>query len=118
MGRFFISYVLNRYPGDQVICLDCLTDTGKLFKLKSVTGKKNIHFVGASITDKPVVYRVFATERPDAVVSFAAGKLMHAIVEAPGTFPDTHATGTVVLVDACRKYGVGRYHLQRVSRKQ
>jgi dTDP-glucose 4,6-dehydratase len=43
-------------------------------------------------------------------VNFAAESHVDRSIEDPGLFLQTNITGTGVLLDACRKYGVGRYH--------
>ena len=42
---------------------------------------------------------------------FAAGDNLHqALFTNPQIFLETHILGTAVLMDACRKYGIERYH--------
>ena len=52
----------------------------------------------------------FEEEHPDIVVNFAAESHVDRSIENPEVFLDTNIKGTAVLMDACRKYGIQRYH--------
>ena len=52
----------------------------------------------------------FEQEHPDMVVNFAAESHVDRSIEDPGVFLRTNILGTQVLMDACRKYGIARYH--------
>lgn len=47
---------------------------------------------------------------PDIVVNFAAESHVDRSIEAPSVFLETNITGTAVLMDACCKYGIRRFH--------
>lgn len=49
-------------------------------------------------------------KHPDVVVNFAAESHVDRSIESPETFLDTNIKGTAVLMDACIKYQVGRFH--------
>ena len=70
----------------------------------------NFRFVKESITDRDAVYRLFEEEKPDMVVNFAAESHVDRSIENPQVFLETNIMGTAVLMDACRKYGIERYH--------
>ena len=70
----------------------------------------NFRFVKESITDREAVYKLFEEEHPDMVVNFAAESHVDRSIENPEVFLDTNIKGTAVLMDACRKYGIKRYH--------
>ena len=53
---------------------------------------------------------MFSSVKPDIVVNFAAESHVDRSIENPGAFLKTNILGVQVLMDACRKYGVGRYH--------
>ena len=67
-------------------------------------------FVKGDIADREAVYALFEKERPDIVVNFAAESHVDRSVVDPGIFLQTNILGTGVLMDACRKYGIQRYH--------
>ena len=110
IGSNFIFHMLKAHPDYRIVCLDCLTYAGNLSTLAPVMDKPNFRFVKDSITDREAVYRLFEEEHPDIVVNFAAESHVDRSIENPEIFLDTNIKGTAVLMDACRKYGITRYH--------
>lgn len=110
IGSNFIFHILNKYPDDRVICLDKLTYAGNLSTLASVMDHPNFRFVKLDICDRAGVYQLFAEEHPDIVVNFAAESHVDRSIEDPGIFLQTNIMGTATLMDACRAYGITRYH--------
>ena len=110
IGSNFVFYMLEKHPGYRIICLDKLTYAGNLSTLKPVLDKPNFRFVKADICDREAVYKLFEEEKPDIVVNFAAESHVDRSIEDPGIFLQTNIMGTAVLMDACRKYGIKRYH--------
>ena len=110
IGSNFIFHMLDKHPDDRIICLDCLTYAGNLETLASVMDKPSFRFVKASITDRQAVYKLFKEEHPDMIVNFAAESHVDRSIDNPSVFLETNVMGTQVLLDACRKYGIKRYH--------
>lgn len=110
IGGNFVHLVVNKYPQDQVICLDKLTYAGNMETLNPVMDKENFKFVKGDIADREFIYQLFETEKPDVVVNFAAESHVDRSIEDPGIFLQTNVLGTGVLLDACRIYGIKRYH--------
>jgi dTDP-glucose 4,6-dehydratase len=110
IGSNFIFHMLDKYPSYRIICLDCLTYAGNLSTLEPVMDNPNFRFAKISITDRDAVYKLFEEEHPDIVVNFAAESHVDRSIENPEVFLDTNIKGTAVLMDACRKYGIQRYH--------
>lgn len=110
IGSNFIFYLLNKYPDDRVVCLDKLTYAGNLTTLESVMTKPNFRFLKLDICDRAGVYQLFEEEKPDIIVNFAAESHVDRSIEDPEVFLDTNIKGTAILMDACRKYGIQRYH--------
>lgn len=110
IGSNFIFYMMKKHPEDRIICLDKLTYAGNLSTLKEVMGKENFRFVKMDICDRAAVYGLFEEEHPDVVVNFAAESHVDRSIEIPEIFLETNIIGTSVLMDACRKYGIERYH--------
>lgn len=110
IGSNFIFHMLKAYPDNRIICLDKLTYAGNLSTLKPVMDKPNFRFVKLDICDSDGVYRLFEEEHPDIVVNFAAESHVDRSIKNPQIFLETNIIGTGVLVDACRKYGITRYH--------
>ena len=110
IGSNFIFYMLDRHPDYRIVCLDKLTYAGNLSTLSPVMQNPNFRFVKADICDREAVYALFEEERFDVVVNFAAESHVDRSIENPSIFLQTNIIGTSVLMDACRKYGIGRFH--------
>ena len=110
IGSNFIFHMLKAHPEDRIICLDKLTYAGNLSTLASVMDNTNFRFVKLDICDRDGVYRLFEEEHPDMVVNFAAESHVDRSIENPEIFLQTNIIGTSVLMDACRKHGIQRYH--------
>lgn len=110
IGSNFVYYELDNYPNDEVICLDKLTYAGNLETLEIAMKNPKFKFVKGDIADRAFVDELFASEKPDVVVNFAAESHVDRSIENPEIFLQTNVIGTSVLMDACRKYGNIRYH--------
>ena len=110
IGSNFIFHILSAHPDYRIICLDKLTYAGNLSTLKDIMDKPNFRFVKLDICDREGVYQLFEEEKPDIVVNFAAESHVDRSIEDPSIFLQTNIIGTSVLMDACRKYGIERYH--------
>lgn len=110
IGSNFVYYELDNYPNDEIICLDKLTYAGNLETLEVAMKNPKFKFVKGDIADRAFVDELFASEKPDVVVNFAAESHVDRSIENPEIFLQTNVIGTSVLMDACRKYGNIRYH--------
>jgi len=110
IGGNFVHYMLNKYPNYRIICIDCLTYAGNLETLRSAMDEPNFRFCKVDITDRDAVFQVFEEEHPDIVVNFAAESHVDRSIENPGVFLNTNIIGTQNMMDACRKYGIQRFH--------
>lgn len=110
IGSNFIFYMLDKHPDYRIICLDKLTYAGNLSTLQPVMDKPNFRFVKLDICDREGVFQLFEEEGPDVVINFAAESHVDRSIENPGIFLQTNIIGTSVLMDACREFGIGRYH--------
>mgnify|MGYP000265939233 FL=1 len=110
IGSNFIFYMKRKYPDYRLICLDKLTYAGNLVTLQPLMEEANFRFYKVDICDRNAVYKVFEEEHPDVVVNFAAESHVDRSIESPEIFLDTNIKGTAVLMDACIKYQVGRFH--------
>ena len=110
IGSNFIFYMLDSYPEDRIVCMDKITYAGNLSTLASAMDNPHFRFCKIDICDREAVYRLFEEEHPDMVVNFAAESHVDRSIENPEIFLDTNVKGTAVLMDACRKYGIARYH--------
>ena len=110
IGGNFVLYAVNQYPEDTIINLDALTYAGNLETLKSVENKPNYKFVKGDIADRDLVFNLFEEEHPDVVINFAAESHVDRSITDPEIFVRTNVVGTTTLLDACKKYGIKRYH--------
>ncbi len=110
IGGNFVHYMLKKYPDYRIICVDCLTYAGNMETLADVMDNQNFHFCKVDITDREAVYKAFEEEKPDIVVNFAAESHVDRSIEDPDVLLKTNIFGTQVMMDACRKYGIKRYH--------
>lgn len=110
IGSNFIYYMQNKHPDYKLVCLDLLTYAGNLKTLNKAMQSSNFKFIKGDISDRNCVYRIFEEEKPNIVVNFAAESHVDRSIENPEIFLKTNILGTQVLMDACRKYGIQRYH--------
>jgi len=110
IGSNFIYFMRKAHPDYELICLDKLTYAGNLATLEPVINVPEFKFIRGDIAERETVDRVFAEERPDVLVNFAAESHVDRSIEDPGVFLQTNIIGTQVLLDACRNYGIARYH--------
>lgn len=110
IGSNFIKYMIGKYPNDYFVCLDLLTYASSLDSLLEIIEKKNFKFVHGDICDKELVEKLFATEKFDYVINFAAESHVDRSFENVDLFYHTNVFGTKVLLDASLKYDVKRFH--------
>ncbi len=110
IGSNFIYHMLAKYPDYRIICVDCLTYAGNLSTLEGAMKNGNFKFYKTNICDREEIYGIFETEKPDIVVNFAAESHVDRSIDNPEVFLQTNILGTQVMMDACRKYGITRYH--------
>ena len=110
IGSNFVYHMLKEHPDDKIVCVDCLTYAGNMSTLADAMKNERFVFYKTNICDRAGIYKIFETEHPDIVVNFAAESHVDRSIETPEIFLQTNILGTQVMMDACRKYGIGRYH--------
>ena len=110
IGSNYLHYVVNKYDDDKFVCIDALTYAGNYNNIKELENKENFKFVHGDITDRNLIYKLFEDEKFDIVINFAAESHVDNSIKNPEIFLKTNILGTSVLLDACRKYGIKRYH--------
>ena len=110
IGSNFIFYMMDKHPEYNIICIDKLTYAGNISTLDSVMHNDKFRFIKADICDREMMYKIFEEELPDIVVNFAAESHVDRSIENPEIFLQTNVIGTSVLMDACRKFGIQRFH--------
>lgn len=110
IGSNFIHYILSKYNDYQVINLDKLTYAANLENLKDIEDNKNYKFIHGDIADKEFIFKLFEDKKFDIVINFAAESHVDNSILNPQIFTITNILGTQVLLDACRKYNIKRFH--------
>lgn len=110
IGANFVYYMLAKYPDYKIVCLDKLTYAGNMSTLAQALENKNFKFVKGDIADNKFVNDLFAAEKFDLVINFAAESHVDRSIENPQIFLITNILGTQSLMDACRKNGNIRFH--------
>lgn len=110
IGGNFIQYMLKNHPDCRMVCLDKLTYAGNLSTLAGALNNVNFTFVRGDIADSDFVCGLFARESFDAVVNFAAESHVDRSISGAQVFMVSNVVGVQVLLDACNRYGVRRFH--------
>ena len=110
IGTNYIRYILEKYPEDEVVCVDKLTYAGNYDNLKIFENESRFKFEKVDICDRKAIYSLFEKYTVDVVVNFAAESHVDRSIENPEIFLITNVIGTEVLLDAVNKYGVKRFH--------
>lgn len=110
IGSNFLYYMRKKRPDYKLVCLDALTYAGNLSTLEPLLKNNEIEFVKGSISDRDLVDKLFKEHKFDYVVNFAAESHVDRSITNPEIFLMTNIIGTQVLMDACRKYGIKRFH--------
>ena len=110
IGSNFI-YLLQKERTDwKIICVDALTYAANFHTLDNALKSPNLKFYREDIRNKDGIFKIFEDEKPDVVVNFAAESHVDRSIENPSIFLETNILGTQILMDACRKYGIKRFH--------
>lgn len=110
IGSAFVRYMVETYPNYNIIVLDKLTYAGNIDNLLPVHDEPNYRFERGDIADEQTVERVFLEHQIDTVVNFAAESHVDRSILSPHAFVQTDVVGVYILLEACRKLGVQRFH--------
>ena len=110
IGSNFVYLLLEERPDWKVVCVDVLTYAANIHTLNEAMKNPNFVFYKEDIRNRAGIFAIFEKEHPDIVVNFAAESHVDRSIENPGIFLETNIIGTQVMMDACRKYGVERFH--------
>ena len=110
IGGNFCHYMLEKHPEDEYVCLDALTYAGNMETLADIIENPHFEFVKGNICDKELVEKLFEEEKFDVVINFAAETHVDRSIENPKVFLESNIIGVQTLMDACRKYGIKRFH--------
>ena len=110
IGSNYLHYVVNKYKDDYFICIDKLTYAGNYENIKSLEKMNNFKFIRGDITKKKQVNDLFKKEKIDYCINFAAESHVDNSIKNPCIFEKTNIKGTLVLLNACNKYGIKKFH--------
>ena len=108
IGSNFVQYILEKYPGYEILNLDALTYAGSLENLKGTMDNPRHRFVQGSIEDGKLVDELM--EGIDAVINFAAESHVDRSIIEPQVFIKTNVLGTQVLLDAALRHKVKLFY--------
>ena len=110
IGSQMVRLLLEERPGYKIIGVDALTYAANPSTMKNDLKNPNFTFYKEDIRNREGIFAIFEKEHPDIVINFAAESHVDRSIENPGIFLETNILGTQVMMDACRKYGVERFH--------
>ncbi|MCK6543023.1 dTDP-glucose 4,6-dehydratase [bacterium] len=107
IGSNFVRYMLKKYPSYRIIVLDALTYAGNRANLADLEKNPRFFFYHGNICDRSVVDNLVSNV--DAVVNFAAETHVDRSIHEADSFAQTDVLGTMVLLEAAKKYNIARY---------
>lgn len=110
IGSHFLRYIMDTYANDSFICLDALTYAGNKNNILDLEKDSRLTMAEGNIRDAIFVDALFATYKPDIVVHFAAETHVDRSITGPQIFLETNVIGTGILLDACLRHGIERFH--------
>ena len=110
IGSDFLRQMVVKYPKTIFVNLDALTYAGSIEKVEAIKDMENYIFVHGNICDKNLVDNLFEKYNFDKVVHFAAESHVDNSIKNSEIFLETNIMGTHVLLEACRIYGIERFH--------
>jgi len=108
IGSNFVRMVLTELPNCRLVNLDNLTYAGNPKNLADVENDPRYRFVKGDICDAELVASIFAEEKIDTVVHFAAESHVDRSITGPAAFIQTNIVGTFTLLEAARTAWQGR----------
>ena len=110
IGSHFLRYMMDTYTNDSFICLDALTYAGNKNNIADFLHGSRLTMVEGNVRDADFVDDLFTTYTPDIVVHFAAETHVDRSITGPQVFLETNVIGTGILLDACLRHGIERFH--------
>lgn len=102
IGSNFVRMALSCLPASRIVNLDKLTYAGNPENLREIEGDPRYRFVKGDICDRSLVESLFAAERIDTIVHFAAESHVDRSIAGPDEFIRTNILGTFTLLDVAR----------------
>jgi len=108
IGSNLVHYWTVQHPEDALTVVDALTYAGRRESLADLEGRRGYTFVKADIGDATAM--LTAVRGADLVINLAAETHNDRAIIDPLPFATTNVVGTMVLLEACRKADVRRFH--------
>ncbi|MCR9201489.1 MAG: dTDP-glucose 4,6-dehydratase [Planctomycetaceae bacterium] len=109
IGSNFIRLQLAEYTNVQIANVDVLTYAGNPDNLADVADDPRYSFHQIDITDEAAIRQLMEEFQPDAILNFAAESHVDRSIQNSSPFVQTNITGTQVLLDAAKHFGIARY---------
>jgi dTDP-glucose 4,6-dehydratase len=103
IGSAYLRKVIAT-TGWRALNLDKLTYAASPDAVADLHLSGRYHFVKGDICDSRTVAELFATEKPDAIVHFAAETHVDRSIDGPSKFIETNIVGTFTLLEAAARY--------------
>jgi dTDP-glucose 4,6-dehydratase len=110
IGSNYVYHHVAKYPQDKVYVLDFLTYAGNLDNIGGLVDEGKVTFIQGDISDQEFINKLFAAEKFDTVINFAAETHVDRSIIDPHVFVNTNVMGTHNLLLASRDNDVKRYH--------
>lgn len=110
IGSSFLEYMIEKYSNYNFVCLDALTYAGNFNNISHLTSKNNFIFECGDISDKNSINELFKKYKFDIVVNFAAESHVDNSIKNPDIFIKSNVLGVLNLLNACKEYGIERFH--------
>jgi dTDP-glucose 4,6-dehydratase len=105
IGSEFVRQGVRR--GYAVVVVDKLTYAGDLRRIREF--EKAITFYRADIIDRALMEHIFAREKPEAVIHWAAESHVDRSIQDASPFIETNIRGTQILLEISKHYGIERF---------
>lgn len=109
IGYNFIRYALPKYPESSFVCLDALTYAANQEEIYRLS-HPNFTFIQGNICNTEQINTLFCKNHFDYVIHFAAETHVDRSIADSAVFLQTNVLGVQVLLEACRRFGVKRFH--------
>lgn len=109
IGSNFIHLILSERPSWEVTNYDALTYAGNSENLRSREHENNYKLIVGRIEDARRIDELLRVSTYDVIVNFAAESHVDRSIVGAKTFARTNLEGTVTLLDAAKRYKIGKF---------
>lgn len=112
IGSHFIRLLRRVRPQWRMVNIDLLTYAGNVTNLSDLNfapDDSGYRFVQGDIADSSLVRQIFETEKPNAIVNFAAESHVDRSLLNSAPFGRTNIEGVRVLLEVTSQYGIDKF---------